>query len=59
VVCPFHFYGICNEQESDATCVYGKISQVLTSPVFMGYSQYITGWCQYEILADLGKFKFL
>jgi len=25
-VCPFRFYGICNEQESDSACVYGKIS---------------------------------
>ena len=41
-VCPFHFYGICNEQESDSTCVYGKISQVLTNLIFVRYSQCIT-----------------
>jgi len=27
-VCPFHFYGICNEQESDSACVYGKIQSL-------------------------------
>ena len=25
-VCPFDFYGICNEQELASGCVYGKIS---------------------------------
>ena len=34
-------YDICNYQESDSACVYGKISQVLNSPIFIGYSQYI------------------
>ena len=29
-------YDICNYQESDSACVYGKISKVLTSPIFMG-----------------------
>ena len=35
VVCPFHFYGICNQHELTSGCVTGKISQVLTSPIFM------------------------
>ena len=26
-VCPFHFYGICNEQELASGCVTGKITQ--------------------------------
>ena len=31
-VCPFHLYGICNEQESDSACVYGKVSGIYTFP---------------------------
>jgi hypothetical protein len=29
-VCPFHFYDICNEQESDSACVYGKVYAIET-----------------------------
>ncbi len=34
-------YDICNYQESDSACVYGKKSQVLTRPFFVRHSQYI------------------
>ncbi len=44
-VCLFQFYGICNEQESDSACVYGKISHArsdsipncLVTPNFLMY----------------------
>jgi hypothetical protein len=28
VVCSFRFYDICNEQESDSACVYGKLYEI-------------------------------
>jgi hypothetical protein len=33
------FYDICNQHELISGCVTGKISQVLTSLIFMGESQ--------------------
>ena len=32
-------YDICNYQESDSGCAFGKITQVLTSLIFMRLSQ--------------------
>jgi hypothetical protein len=34
-------YDICNYQESDSGCAFGKVSQALTSQILLGYSQYI------------------
>jgi hypothetical protein len=47
-VCPYHFYGICNEQELASACVYGKITQVLTSPIYQRVVEVKTDhniWC--------------
>ena len=42
-VCPFDFYGICNEQESDSACVYGKISQIWhTRPIYFETDKWTT-----------------
>jgi hypothetical protein len=43
-------YDICNYQESDSGCAFGKITQVLTSLIFMRLSQYIATWRQVDII---------
>ncbi len=47
-VCPFHFYGICNEQESDSACVYGMseikggiIVEISLSHLFVNENRYL------------------
>jgi hypothetical protein len=42
-VCPFCIDDICNRNEIIQTSGFGKKSQVLASPIFMGESQNITG----------------